>query len=178
MTDKETIKSLECCIAPTSECNKCPAKVYAEDNCFDLAKEKALDLINRTKGNEIHYRRKVQNQREIINALQNKIKWLQKENEKRDRAFNELIEVARLWREKYNNAKAENVRLNKEVDRLSQVVLYNDGITEMKITEAYKEFAERAKALKTWADTYGAEEEVVTIEDIDNLYKKLAGEQK
>ncbi len=30
----------------------------------------------------------------------------------------------------------ENERLNKEVDRLSQVVLYNDGVTEMKVEEA------------------------------------------
>lgn len=34
-------------------------------------------------------------------------------------------------------------RLNKEVDRLSQVVLYNDGVTEMLISEARKEFASK-----------------------------------
>jgi hypothetical protein len=46
-----------------------------------------------------------------------------------------------------NRLQAENERLNKEVDRLSQVVLYNDGVTEMKVeeakAEAYKEFAEK-----------------------------------
>ena len=45
-----------------------------------------------------------------------------------------------------NRLQAENERLNKEVDRLSQVVLYNDSVTEMKVeeakAEAYKEFAE------------------------------------
>lgn len=44
---------------------------------------------------------------------------------------------------------AELERLDKEVDRLSQVVLYNNGVTEMKVdeakTKAYKECIEKVK---------------------------------
>ena len=40
----------------------------------------------------------------------------------------------------------QNGELRKEVDRLSQVVLYNDGVTEIKIAKAIKEFLEKAKA--------------------------------
>ena len=40
-----------------------------------------------------------------------------------------------------NRLKAENERLNKEVDRLSQCVMYHDG----QIADAIKEFAERLK---------------------------------
>jgi hypothetical protein len=51
-----------------------------------------------------------------------------------------------------NRLEAENKGLNKEVDRLSQVVLYNDSVTEMKVeeakAEAYKEFADRLKEKK------------------------------
>lgn len=38
---------------------------------------------------------------------------------------------------------AENERLNKEVDRLSQCVMYHDGHIVDAKSEAYKEFAER-----------------------------------
>ena len=59
--------------------------------------------------------------------------------------FNKLKEVLDL----IDRQKAEIERLDKEVDRLSQVVLYNDGVTEMKVeeakAEAVKEFAERLK---------------------------------
>ena len=40
--------------------------------------------------------------------------------------------------------KTEIERLNKEVDRLSQVVLYNDSVTEMKVEEA------KAEAIKEY----------------------------
>ena len=44
----------------------------------------------------------------------------------------------------------ENERLEKEVDRLSQVVLYHDGITEMEVAEAkadtVRKMQERLKA--------------------------------
>lgn len=51
---------------------------------------------------------KLENALDLINRLQ-------AENDKKDRAFEKLIEVARLWKEKYNNAKAENERLLQEL---------------------------------------------------------------
>ena len=38
----------------------------------------------------------------------------------------------------------QNGELRKEVDRLSQVALYNEGVTKMKIAEAIKGYATRA----------------------------------
>ena len=69
-----------------------------------------------------------------------------------------------------NRLQAENERLDKEVDRLSQVVLYNDGVTEMKVeeakAEAYKECIEKAKDLFPKEDWF-------TREAFDNLLKEL-----
>lgn len=68
---------------------------------------------------------------------------------------------------------AENERAYKEIDRLSQVVLYNDGVTEMKVeeakTEAYKECIEKCK--EEWGDG-----EFVCAEDFDDLLKELVGD--
>ena len=76
-----------------------------------------------------------------------------------------------------NRQKAEVERLNKEVDRLSQCVLYNDGIVadlEKDLfnakAEAYKEFAER---LKESAFTINQCEEILFKENIDNLLKEM-----
>ena len=83
-----------------------------------------------------------------------------------------------------NRLQAENKRLDKEVDRLSQVVLYNDGVTEMKVekakAEAYKEFAERLKE-KIIAEYNEYDEQEyprARIEDIDNLLKELVGDSQ
>ena len=69
-----------------------------------------------------------------------------------------------------NRLEDENERLDKEVGRLSQVVLYNDGVTEMEVeeakAEAYKEFAERLK------------ERMYTVGfDIDELLNEMVGEK-
>jgi hypothetical protein len=87
---------------------------------------------------------------------------------------------------------AENERLDKEVDRLSQVVLYNDGVTEMKVAEAkaeaYKEFAERfnKEAEKVEIDREGdfVESDNKIYDTVanwckatsDNLLKELVGD--
>ena len=47
--------------------------------------------------------------------------------------------MSRKAREIINRLKAENERLNKEVDRLSQCVMYHDG----QIADVIKKFAER-----------------------------------
>ena len=65
---------------------------------------------------------------------------------------------------------AENERLDKEVDRLSQVVLYNDGVTEMKVeeakAEAYKEFEELLK-------TFITENNIPFTKEIEQLWIKI-----
>ena len=73
-----------------------------------------------------------------------------------------------------NRLQTENKRLDKEVDRLSQVVLYNDGVTEMKVeetkAEAYKERIEKVK--KLWGMYQGYEFEI----KLDNLLNELVGD--
>ena len=81
----------------------------------------------------------------------------------------------RVMRDRALKAEAEIERLNKEVDRLSQVVLYNDGIIEMKVFEAYKEFVERLKEKYGYYD-WENKTIVYPDEEIDNLLKELVGE--
>lgn len=59
MTDKEIKKALECCIKPTSDCENCP--YYKKEECFDMAKRDALNLINRQQA-EIERLQKENNQ--------------------------------------------------------------------------------------------------------------------
>lgn len=95
--------------------------------------------------------------------------------EKIDIAFNNLIEVARLWKEKYNNAMAENERL-KEVNE-KRLIDFNglSGIIKRAKAEAYKEFAEglKEKAQPHYFDNYDF---AVSIDNIDNLLNELVGE--
>ena len=75
-----------------------------------------------------------------------------------------------------NSKNAEIERLEKEVDRLSQVVLYHDGQIAEARAEAIKEFAERAKkkawgAVETWITS-----EIVTVEEIDQIAKEMGVE--
>lgn len=80
--------------------------------------------------------------------------------------------------EEYDRQKAEVERLNKEVDRLSQVVMYNDSITETKVSEARKEFWDRLKKEAEFISggDYGFSFEI--REDVaDNLLKEMEGEE-
>lgn len=71
--------------------------------------------------------------------------------------------------------KAEIERLNKEVDRLSQCVLYHDG----QILDAIKEFAERLKMRIDEGELYTTSDDYeLTINHIDNLVKEMVGDTK
>ena len=74
------------------------------------------------------------------------------------------------------NLMAEVERLNKEVDRLSQCVMYHDG----QIIDAIKEFAERltdtiCNKIEESSNNPGGDNYFITdvYEDIDNLVKEL-----
>jgi predicted RNase H-like nuclease (RuvC/YqgF family) len=112
-TDNEIIKALEFLL-----------ELVLVEGCLQRAKTigKALDLIDRTKAREIHYRRKVQNQRETINALQGKINSLQAEIAELQKAFIDgecnsitAIRAKECWYRK-NSEYIE--RLKAEIDRL------------------------------------------------------------
>ena len=48
----------------------------------------------------------------------------------------DALAIINSQEQKIKELTEENERLNKEVDRLSQVVLYHDGVTEMQVEEA------------------------------------------
>lgn len=124
--------------------------------------------------------RRIANQRTEIEALHSIIKRQHAEIEalRQRLAENEngYAQTVYLLRLEKKDLAAEVERLNKEVDRLSQVVLYNDGITEMKVCEAITNFAER---LKPRVDCeYGNKfYRDKCFEEIDNLVKEMTGEQ-
>jgi hypothetical protein len=137
LTDNEIVKALECCARPLPHCYCDECPAGANGGCA-MKTENIIDLINR----------------------------LQAENEKKDRAFENLIEVARLWKEKYNNAKKE---LFNKTEQLKTAK-----------AEAYKEFAERLKnvPVRFHIEHDGLDKFVPFIDDIDidNLLKELVGE--
>ena len=85
-----------------------------------------------------------------------------------------------------NRQKAEIERLNKEVDRLSQCVLYHDGIvSDLKKdvfnakAEAIKEFVERAIDLAVCKDNGdGTERMFVSIANLRKIAKEMTEELK
>ena len=72
-----------------------------------------------------------------------------------------------------NRQKAEIERLNKEVDRLSQFVLYHDGI----VSDLEKDvFNAKAKAIKEFAERLKKElsfGKYIQADQIDNLLKEM-----
>ena len=73
-----------------------------------------------------------------------------------------------------NRQKAEIERLYKEVDRLSQVVMYRDG----QVADAIKEFAERLKETSSEFVLGGKYKfRAATTEWIDDLVKEMVGDE-
>lgn len=71
------------------------------------------------------------------------------------------------------NSEAKLKVMQAEIDRLSQVVLYNDSVTAMKITEALQEFAQRLKKKKSrdilgieWVRPYVIDKVLKEMEEI------------
>lgn len=77
--------------------------------------------------------------------------------------------------DRINRQKAEIERLNKEVDRLSQCVLYHEG----QIVDAVKDFAERLKE-EFWVNTdnNGDINSCLVPIIIDNLVKEMTESEK
>lgn len=110
-------------------------------------------------------------------ALYNALDLINRQKAEINRLNNELygnVEYIQEQRDVIDEKKAEIERLGKEVDRLSQVVLYHDG----QIADAVKEFAERLKENKIDIDVsfgYGKEHytEAVAVVEIDRLVKEF-----
>ncbi len=148
MTDNEIIKALECCINIGERgCTDCPAYDTKIDDCVGIPWKSILDIINR----------------------------LQAENDKLAKDWSDItIEKDELF-DIAEKQKAEIERLNKEIDRLSQIILYHPG----QMADAIKDFAERLKAKEAIHFCKCGEPFVYTDlfnGEIDNLVKEMVGD--
>lgn len=127
MTDKEIIKAMECLEGCDLNCRDCP---YSQGSFYPICQRRvakdALNLINR--------------QQEQLEAAANGQETLQKDldkeikrrevqterlREEREQKYEQIDLICGLRNELAEKDK-ELIRLNKEVDRLSQYVLYNE----------------------------------------------------
>ena len=94
MTDKEIIKALGCCISDEN-CESCPLHHEKIENACILTVvefyKEILALINRLKGDAIHYRRKAQNQKQELRRLNKVIEVYGEENDKLKTAFVQVV---------------------------------------------------------------------------------------
>jgi hypothetical protein len=151
MTDKEIIQALECCIKPTSDCENCP--YYKNDECFDMAKGDALNLI-------------VRQQAEIGIKTEQRL-WTESSNR-------DLINILKERTEELKTAQAEIEKLKADIRTVDQDLYELDRpLTEIK-AEAIKEFAEKL------ADVFYSHDKGDTYvrEVVYNLAKEMAGEDK
>lgn len=74
----------------------------------------------------------------------------------------------------HDRQKAEIEKLNKEVDRLSQVIMYHDG----QVADAIKEFAERFRALFAEYSSYDTLHVYEILDRIDVVEEEMVGDAK
>ena len=143
MTDKEIIKALECCIKPTNGCENCP--YYKKEECFDMAKRDALNLINRQQAEIQALRENIHNRKSRENKLRSKIKSFKATINELQHEREILIEDIHHSADQIN----EQIEEIEKQKRNTDVVIENyqnlcDRYIEAR-AEAIKEFAERLK---------------------------------
>ena len=131
MTDNEIIKALECCTnnKGTGSYVDCPLANYAFEECADILRTEAYNLINRQKDKikefderNIIYRGTVEWQAKEINRQKAENERLKKEVEDKERAYNDEFCLRKEWQ-----TKCREVLKEKQTTK----------------SEAIKEFAER-----------------------------------
>ena len=133
----DIIKALECCLLSNEhqeeDCENCPFNECPTIICQNLLAYHSLSIIKKLveEKNNLEYA--------LVGVMHFVDKWLDGDELKQDE-----VNRAAIMREKtlqiVEAKQSEIERLNKEVDRLSQVVLYHDG----QMVDIIKEFAERA----------------------------------
>lgn len=184
MSDAEIIKAVECC--SKQSCEGCPYNDGTSKCLMETLPKDTLDFINRQqatinrlKAENKNCGVKIQNQREQLTCNE-KIEILANQklmlSQQRDNIFKKL--------EHYQNKVAEIIaegvspriiiKGDKETINSIEDILKNRKNIDIKAikSEAYKEFAERLKAMKFTEDTISADE-VVFVEDIDNLLQEM-----
>ena len=162
LKDSEIVKALGCCAEKVdyegNEDTCCSCSLITDDKCTCTLSKLALDLINRLQADVENYKQVAEHQHSAIKDAGFEIEWLKEDKEK---------------------LQAENERLDKEIDRLSQCVLYHDGQIADAKAEAYKECIEKAKSeLKNISkfDFHGTDYYLVGEAFFNNLLKELVGD--
>lgn len=186
LTDKEIVndakqvtKALEYCVE--GDCEKCP---YDEQTaCNEYLKLDAVKVINRlqAENKDLLYK--------LTGVMHSVDKWLDGDELKQDEVNRastmrektlqivENLQAENEARQAYIDLlKAENERLKKSNEMFTDI---GKMYSEIK-AEAYKEFAERLKkhTRKMQSSDFSGEfwDKAVLVADIDNLLKKLVGE--
>ena len=154
MKPEDVMRALECCVDTKDlmACQDCP--YYGNEYCVHRLNTDALALLREKDAQ--------------ISALQYQADFW----DKHARVLDETISIQQ---KEIAEKDAEIERLNKEVDRLSQVVLYHDAFANDAMAdaraEAITEFAERLKEHFSCHDGvwYGA----VSYEEIDQIAKEM-----
>jgi hypothetical protein len=158
MTDEQIIKGLECCADESVEiCNECP---YFVDTftCNQMQMRKdALDLINRQKAE--------------IEALDFLIKESNKLVERQDKTIDRLKTLAEL-----GNMRANDYRVMR--DRALKAESEVKTLREEK-AEAIKEFWSRLQGIAYRSEvewSYGEHPMLIELDDVEEIYKEMAGD--
>ena len=157
LTPEEIIKALECCIKPTSDCENCP--YYKKEECFDMAKRDALNLINRQQA-------KIEALVEDTLCLRDTLK----ENESLRTEIERLSNSAKQWEETAKDLLIGKEKQQAEIEQWKEEAnryqtLWCEDV-QIARAEAIKEFA-RALRQQAFDRLY------VSIDEIDNLVKEM-----
>lgn len=173
LSDKKIMKALERCFIHHN-CTDCPQK--GNEQCLENAVKEAFNLINRTKANERHYRRKVQNQKKEIKRLhkvisrkeaetkklQDEYRWLDQESD----ILKADVDQLNLTCDELNT---ENESLKAEVEQLQKSNLQlspsNDNINLVQI---------KNETIRNFADKFLSELSTFKILDVqDNFWEDI-----
>lgn len=179
MTDKEIIKALECCIKPTSDCEKCP--YFKKEECFDIAKRDALNLIVCQQAEIENYSNNTKTMSDSIYKMQKLIEGQQAEIERLKHEREVLIEDIHHSADQINEQIEEIERLTINMNAFGLGMKQEKERADTIRAEAIKEFIEKLKDLSYDSDLYdrnGRWVKAVTVEEIDETYKEMMGDDK
>ena len=174
MTDNEIIKALECCTnnKGTGSYVDCPLANYAFEECADILRTEAYNLINRQKDKikefderNIIYRGTVEWQAKEINRQKVEIERLEKEAEDKERAYNDEFCLRKEWQTKCREVLKEKQIIGSEaIEKFAERL--KEGIQENHYYTSTEDMGNR----KRYAH-------ITNIKDfsqyIDNLVKEM-----
>jgi hypothetical protein len=188
ISDNEIVKALECCydLDSSAICHQCP--LYQTEDCRDgYLGLQAYHLINRLNAEIEEWQGGYMTQKQEIANLEIELKAMRGAANSYKAEIERLKKSNRNWRRKVQRLRAENKLLidNDVSNKYPNCVLvekgriytrtledYDELIGDIS-AEAYKEFAERLKAMAKANEWNGT----ICGVDIDNLLKELVGDE-